>query len=159
MLIIDQRDITARSPDLRCGFWEGAHLIASTVSVPPSPPPPPPATSARIPGTDGPQLAGDPGSSAGEGPDPAPARRFPQVASLLGSSPHSPQHPRRPKARSRGDHSSFRPSPGQLASSPRSPDAAHVIWALGRRVLVCLFLGVDGDKVDAFEKPNKYFSI
>lgn len=38
MLIIDQRDITARSPVLHCGFWEGAPLIASTVSVPAPPP-------------------------------------------------------------------------------------------------------------------------
>ncbi|XP_030893103.1 oligodendrocyte transcription factor 2, partial [Leptonychotes weddellii] len=30
MLIIDQRDLSARSPVLRCGFWERAPLLAST---------------------------------------------------------------------------------------------------------------------------------
>lgn len=45
--------------------------------------PRPPAAPVCIPGTDAPQLACDPGSSVGEGPDPAPARQFCRVPSLL----------------------------------------------------------------------------
>lgn len=151
-------------PVLCRSLGDRAPLTASVVSAPAPLNPPPQATPAYTPGTEAPHFGCDPGSSAKVDPDPSLARQFSQRFRCPGPSQGHRTIPFAPKREIGATIAVFCPSPSQLNEPPARPWRSA--WSLGsvagagcRSVSVCLLSGVDGDKVDAFEEPNKYFSI
>lgn len=97
------------------------------------------------------------GSFVTEGPDPALPASSPERFRCPGSPRSIPFAPKREVGATTAPSAQVSVS---WQSSPRPPGRSACY--LGSRALGacgCLLRGVDGDKVDAFEKPNKYFSI
>ncbi|KAI4548636.1 hypothetical protein MG293_000966 [Ovis ammon polii] len=163
MLIIDRRDIGSGSLPQSWGPSSSNRIRSKCAR--PAPPTPRPKQLQPTPQGQRPLT-----SAAPRG---APLKWI-QTPSLPASSPErlgcpSPSHAHRttPFASKREIGATievFRPSPSQLGEPPARPWRSA--WSLGsvagagcRSVSVRLLSGVDGDKVDAFEEPNKYFSI
>lgn len=152
MLIIDRRDISARTTVLCCGFGEPAPLIASTVSVPA------PQQSLPVSQEQTPLNSAATQEALIEGaPIPPPPVSSPE---RLRCSDPPDTHRSIPYARKRGVGATTVPFPQVPVSWRALRGPRRSSWNLGPAralracVRVCLLRGVDGDKVDAFEEPN-----
>lgn len=145
-------------PLLCCSFWERAPLIASTVSVP-APQQLQPTSQGQTPLTS---------AATWEAP-----LKGTQIPPLPACSPErlrcsDPSHSDRstPFAQKREVGATIASS-AQVPVSWRAPgwprrqrvESGPGAGAGCRPMSVCVLRAVDGDTVDAFEEPNKYFSI